>query len=164
MNQKTGWLEKWHQGRVVSILEVQYHRVKVKKTPRKQKGGHQAASHRDADLYYMLDKKVNLGDLSLTGSSVFGKNELIEVMLPVTKFNTKLRLLGKILKMTTFMELKRVIFRGQVQFAAVNKEDFDKVAAMESRGVKPLRQTEKEKAAHKRQSNKDHLRVTFKKS
>lgn len=163
MAEKTGWLEKWHQGMVVSILEVQYNRVKVKKTPRKQKGGHQSSSYRDEALYYMLDKKVNLGDLSLTGNSVFGKNELVEVALPVTKFNTRLRLLGKIPKVTTFMEMKRVVFRGHVKFAAVNKEDFDKVSAMEKRGVAPTRKTSKE-MAQKRKGGQGHLKITFKKN
>jgi hypothetical protein len=164
MAEKTGWLEKWHQGRVISILEVQYHRVKVKKTPRKQKGGHQSSNHRDESLYYMLDKKVDMGELSLTGNSVFGKNELVEVALPVTKFNTKLRLLGRIPRVTTFMEMKRVVFRGHVKFAAVNKQDFDAVVSMEKRGVAPTRKTSKEMASHKQPGGKNHLKITFKKS
>ncbi len=129
MSERTGWLEKWHEGRVVSIVEVKYHRVQVKKTRRKKAGGPRPAE-RHAEHYYVLDKKVHLGQLTLTGNSVFGKHELLEVGLPVPQFQTQLRLLGKAVETTTFLEHKRVVFRAQVHFSGVNKEDFKRLAAL----------------------------------
>ncbi|MGH7738916.1 MAG: hypothetical protein ACREL1_02100, partial [bacterium] len=86
--------------------------------------------------YFVLDKKVHLGNLCLTGESVFGKNELLEVELPVPQFATRLRILGKALETTTFLEHKRVIFRARVHFSAVHKEDFMRLAALEERRLK----------------------------
>ena len=163
MAEKTGWLEKWHKGSVVSILEVKYHRVKVKKGPKKKGKTTKAHTFRDSELYYMLDKKVNLGQLTLTGNSVFSKNEIVEVELPLTKYNTRMRLLGKILKTTTFMELKRVVFRGDVHFAAVNKEDFDLVVSMEQKGqVAPAPRSSAPPS--KPGQKDDKFKVTFKRS
>jgi hypothetical protein len=135
MSERTGWLEKWNEGRVASIVEVKYHRVQVKKTRRKKAGGPLAAD-RQAEHYYVLDKKVHLGHLTLTGNSVFGKNELLEVALPVPQFQTQLRLLGKAIETTTFLEHKRVVFRARVHFSAVNKEDFQRLAALAERRLK----------------------------
>lgn len=132
MSQKTGWLEKWNNGLVASILEVQFHRVKIKKTSKKKTSKANVASFRDSALYYVLDKKVNLGKLTLTGNSVFSQKEIVEVALPVPKSTERIRLLGKIIQVTTFMELKRVVFRGHVQFVAANKEDFDRLVAQQS--------------------------------
>jgi hypothetical protein len=160
--QKTGWLEKWQKGRVLSILEVQFHRVQVKKTPRKKVAKKNEPAHRDTNLYYVLDKKVSLGQLSLTGNSVFAPKEIVEVELPVnkTKYQTRLRLLGKITKTTSFMELKRIVFRGDIQFAAVNKEDFDLLLELEDRRIKEEAQrTPQFKSPAGKNSG---LKVTFK--
>ena len=156
MASKTGWLEKWHKGRVASIAEVQYHRVKVAKTPRKKKGLPPSPAQRHTDLYYMLDKKIKLGQLSLTGGSVFTQKEVVEVELPMTRYRTRFRLLGKITKSSTFMEFKRVVFRGEVDFVAVNKEDFDHLAALEDR------RRREEAPAPSAPASKSHLKVTFK--
>jgi len=163
MAEKTGWLEKWHKGSVVSILEVKYHRVKVKKGPKKKGKTTKAQSFRDQDLYYVLDKKINLGQLTLTGNSVFSKNEIVEVELPLTKYNTRMRLLGKILKTTSFMELKRVVFRGDVHFAAVNKEDFDLIVAMENKGQVSAPKAPAPQTKQPPQKD-DKFKVTFKRS
>jgi hypothetical protein len=154
---KTGWLEKWNRGMVLSILEVQYHRVKVKKGPKKKGAG--THSFRDSELYYVLDKKIDLGELTLTGNSVFAKNEIVEVELPVTKHKTRLRLLGKIYKTTTFMEMQRVVFRGHLQFAAVNKQDFDLLVSLEN--TKPKAPSFKS-PAKRSPDNKSGLKITFK--
>jgi hypothetical protein len=114
------------------MVEVKYHRVKVKKTARRKKG--QAAAprnHRDESLYYVLDKKVSYGELSLTGGSVFTQNEVIELELFVARHKAKLRVLAKARDTQTFMELKRPMFRAQIHFAAVNKGDFEHVKALE---------------------------------
>lgn len=136
MSQKTGWLEKWQDGRILSMVEVQYHRVHVKKTPRKKTAASKPSSHRDESLYYVLDKKVSLGELTLTGNSVFSNRELVEVALPLAQYKSQLRLLGKVMSVTTFIEMKRVVFRAKVHFAAVSKEDFDRLVALESRKPK----------------------------
>ena len=109
----------------MSIQEVQYHRVGVKKTPRKKSGKIPVPG--DPSLYYVLNRNVSLGQLSLTGNSVFTKNEMVEVEFQVYKLNTRLRLLGKITKTQTFVELKRVVFRGDILFKAVNKVDYDRL-------------------------------------
>jgi hypothetical protein len=134
-SERTGWLEKWNEGRIASIVEVKYHRVLVKKTRRKKAGGPLPAQ-RDAGHYFLLDKKVHLGRLSLTGDGVFAKNELLEVELPVPQHQTRLRFLGKAMDTTTFLEHKRVIFRALVHFSAVNKEDFQRLVALEDQRLK----------------------------
>ena len=131
-----GWLEKWQDGRILSMVEVQYHRVRVKKTPRKKAASSKPPAYRDESLYYVLDKKISLGELSLTGNSVFADKELVEVGLPLSKYGMQLRLLGKVKRITTFVEMKRVVFRAEVQFAAVNKDDFDRLVALEARAAK----------------------------
>ncbi len=161
MSRKTGWLEKWHKGRMLSMVEAAYRRVGVKKTPRK-KIFKPAVTH-NADLYYVLDKKVNLGNLALTGDSVFSPKELVEVELKVSQYQITLRLLGKILKVTTFVELKRPVFRGEIHFAAVNKEDFDRLATLDDQ----RRQQEAEMARRRGEAvagQKENLKVTFKRS
>ncbi|HXV74540.1 MAG TPA: hypothetical protein VD713_07405 [Sphingomonadales bacterium] len=132
MTKKTGWLEKWEKGRVLSMVEVAYRRVGVKKTPRRKIFDPDTVSHKD-DLYYILDKKVKLGHLCLTGPSVFTNKELVEVELRVAEHDARLRLLGKILKVTTFMEMNQPVFRGDVHFSAVSKTDFDRLVALEDR-------------------------------
>src|SRR5581483_1301249 len=106
VSEKTGWLEKFNKGRVVSMVEVKYHRVKIKKTARKKKGqARPSTTHRDESLYYVLDKKTSYGELSLTGSSVFSPSEIVELELFVVRHQAKLRLLAKVKKVETFMEL-----------------------------------------------------------
>jgi hypothetical protein len=159
VSQKTGWLEKWHDGRILSMVEVQYHRVHVKKTPRKKAAASTQPSHRDESLYYVLDKKVSLGELTLTGNSVFSNRELVEVALPLAQHRSQLRLLGKVMSVTTFIEMKRVVFRAKVHFAAVSKEDFDRLAALEARKSKmtpPSGNPSREKNSK--------LRMTFKRT
>lgn len=137
VSEKVGWLEKYDKGRVVSMVEVKYHRVKVKKTARRKKG--QAAvpkSHRDESLYYVLDKNVSYGNLSLTGGSVFQQNEIVELELFVARHKAKLRVLAKARDTETFVELKRPMFRAKVHFAAVNKSDFEHVKALEDQRLK----------------------------
>ncbi len=134
---RTGWLEKYNKGRVVSMVEVKYHRVKIKKTPRKKKK--QPApdpAHRDESLYYVLDKNTSYGEMCLTASSVFSRNEIVELELFVARHRAKLRLLAKIKKMETFHELQRPLFRGDLQFAAVNKHDFENVRALEEQKIR----------------------------
>jgi len=101
--------------------------------------------------------------LTLTGNSVFSKNEVVEVELPLTKYKTRMRLLGKVLKTTTFMELKRVVFRGDIQFAAVNKEDFDIAVAMENQ-AKASAPKFNAPAPRSAPQKDDKLKVTFKRS
>jgi hypothetical protein len=137
VSEKVGWLEKHDKGRVISMVEVKYHRVKLKKTARRKKG--QAAppkSHRDESLYYVLDKKVSYGSLSLTAGSVFQQNEIVELELFVARHKAKLRVLAKTKDTETFMELKRPMFRAKVHFAAVNKSDFEHVKALEEQRLK----------------------------
>jgi len=141
-SERTGWLEKWRDGRIASIVEVKYHRVQVQKTRRKKAGGPLPAE-RHASHYFLLDKKVDLGRLSLTGDGVFAKHEMLEVEMPVPQYQTRLRFLGKALDTTTFLEHKRVIFRALVHFSAVNKEDFNRLVALEDQrlrlmGPKPV--------------------------
>lgn len=163
MSQKVGWLERWYKGHVASILEVQYHRVRVKKTPRKKGAKAAATSYRDSELYYVLDKKIDLGKLSLTGNSVFAQKEVVEVELPVAKnkYYAQLRLLGKITRITTFMELKRIVFRGEVHFAAVNKEDFDQLLAQQNARIKE-ESSETNFNQKRSQQNEGRLKLTFK--
>jgi hypothetical protein len=137
MAPKTGWLEKYNKGRVVSMVEVKYDRVKVKKTPRKKKGQPSPPStHRDESLYYVLDKNTNYGELFLTGGSVFSKNEIVELELFVARHKARLRLLAKVKKTETFMELRRPLFRGDLHFAAVNKQDFETIRALEDQRLR----------------------------
>lgn len=146
------------------MVEVKYHRVKVKKTARRKKG--QAAlpkSHRDESLYYVLDKKVSYGELSLTANSVFTQNEIIELELFVARHKAKLRVLAKARDTQTFMELRRPMFRAQVHFAAVNKSDFETVKALEEQRLR-------EEAAQpvfnpaSRPNPNNSMKLTFKRS
>lgn len=149
MAKKTGWLEKWEKGKLLSMVEVAYRRVGVKKTPRRKIFDPDTVSHKD-DLYYVLDKKVKLGHLCLTGPSVFANKELVEVELRVVDHDARLRLLGKVLKVTTFLEMNQPVFRADVHFSAVSKVDFDHLVALEDR--------RKKRAA----SGKGKTKVTFK--
>ena len=117
---------------MVSMVQVLYNRIKVKKTPRKSKLKANAPAKHNEDLYYVLDKKINFGQLELTGDSVFGTGEILEIEFQVAHFNTRLRMLAKILKTVSFVELKRVLFRGELKFAAVNKEDYDGILILEA--------------------------------
>jgi hypothetical protein len=130
MRQKTGWLEKHFRGVVQSIVEVHYHRIKLKKTPRK-KLFNKAPALPDDNLYFVIDKKVSYGELFLTGDSVFTAKEIIELHLFVARHKTRMRVLARVIRTETFFELKRPMFRAEIQFAAVNKEDFVKIQAME---------------------------------
>jgi hypothetical protein len=131
MRQKTGWLEKHFRGAIQSIVEVKYHRVKLKKTPRKKIFANSASSFSDDNLYFVIDKKVSYGELHLTGDSVFTPKEIIELHLFISKHKTKLRVLSRVVRTETFFELKRAMLRAEIQFAAVNKEDFLRIQALE---------------------------------
>jgi hypothetical protein len=131
MRQKTGWLEKHVSGVVQSIVEVHYHRIKIKKTPRKKLLGKGSPALPDDNLYFVIDKKVSYGELYLTGDSVFTAKEVIELHLFISAHKTKMRVLARIIRTETFFELKRLMFRAEIQFAAVNKEDFLRVQALE---------------------------------
>ena len=163
--QKTGWLEKYNNGRVVSMVEVKYDRVKVKKTPRKKKGQpHPPSTHRDESLYYVLDKSTNYGEMFLTGGSVFSKNEIVELELFVARHNSRLRLLAKVKKTETFMELKRPLFRGDLHFAAVNKQDFETIRALEDRRLQEeAARPQFQKSADATPKNSS-LKMTFKRT
>jgi hypothetical protein len=162
LNPKTGWVEKHQNGRITSMVQVFYRRIKPKKTPRKNKSGFSDLSKKGQDLYYILDKKINFGHLELTGDSVFAMGEILEVEFQVAHFNTRLRLLAKILKTITFMELKRVLFRGELKFAAVSKEDYERIMVLETERL------QKAPAPHPgpkgAQDKKGTLKLTFKQS
>jgi hypothetical protein len=144
------------------MVQVLYRRIKVKKTPRKSKLKPNAPAKHGEDLFYVLDKKINFGHLELTGESVFATGEIIEVEFQVAHFNTRMRLLAKILKTVTFLELKRVLFRGELKFAAVNKEDYDRILVMETERL------QKAQPAHSgpkpTQDKKGTLKLSFKQS
>lgn len=165
MSEKTGWLEKHNKGRLVSMVEVKYHRVKIRKTARKKKGQPPPTSsggYRDESLYYVLDKGTNYGEMQLTAGSVFSKNEIIELELFVSRHKAKLRLLAKVKKTETFHELKRPLFRGDLQFAAVNKHDFENIKSLEEQR---LREETAFKNAHQVKSEPpppNSMRLTFK--
>src|SRR5580692_6218368 len=163
--QKTGWLEKYNKGRVVSMVEVKYDRVKVKKTPRPKKGQPRPPStHRDESLYYVLDKRTSYGELFLTGGSVFSKNEIVELELFVARHKARLRLLAKVKKMETFMELKRPLFRGDLHFAAVNKQDFETLRALEDQRLREeASKPEFQKPANQPPPN-NSMKLTFKRT
>ncbi len=131
MRQKTGWLEKHVQGVVQSIVEVKYHRTKVKKTPRKKLFNRSSEANPDESLYFVIDKRVSYGDLFLTGDSVFSPKEILEVHMFVARHKTKMRVLARVIKMETFFGLKRPVFRAEIHFAAVNKEDFLRIQTLE---------------------------------
>jgi len=133
MSQFKGWLERRQGTRVVSMVEVSFYRVSIKKIPRQKDSKIRVPTKNSSDSYYILDKKVNLGELSLSGNMVFSKNDLLVVQLRVAPFGMPLRLLGKMSNTTSFVEYKRVVFQGDVHFSAVNKEDFDKLIEMDDR-------------------------------
>jgi hypothetical protein len=163
---RTGWLEKWHNGRVLSMVSVQFGKAKLKKTPRKKVFKAQAHSMKDSELYYVLDKRINMGQLSLTGETIFAEKEFYEVMLQVAQFRTHLRLLGKITSVSSFMELKRVLFRAKIQFSAVNKEDFDRLAALAEQVAQEAAARAPAPKVDKNTSREDKpgLKITFKRS
>ena len=170
MSERTGWLEKYNKGRVISMVEVKYHRVKIKKTPRKKKGQTSPAStggYRDEALYYVLDKNTSYGDLNLTGNSVFAPKEIVELELFVSRHQATLRVLAKVSKTETFYELKRPLFRGTLHFAAVNKKDFENIRALEEKrqkeeaATRTLFQPNPPPDASKRN---DGLKITFKRT
>ena len=118
------------------MVQVLYRRIKVKKVPKKKRFNLKEATFApDLDLYYMLNKKLNFGELELSGDSVFNKGEILEVEFQVANFNTRLRMLAKIDKISTFSELKRVLWRGKVQFSAVSKEDYDRLLDLDAKRI-----------------------------
>ncbi len=142
------------------MVQVYYRRIKPKKTPRKSKSKTNAPAKPGQDLYYVLDKKINFGHLELTGDSVFATGEILEVEFQVANFNTRMRLLAKILKTVTFFELKRVLFRGELKFAAVNKEDYERIMVLETERLQKLQSAP---VANKQtQDKKGTLKLTFK--
>ena len=168
MNEKTGWLEKYSKGRVVSMVEVKYHRVKLKKTARKKKGQPPPdSSQRDESLYYVLAKNTSYGEMYLTGNSVFGKNEYVELELFVARYRVKLRLLAKVIKTETFQELRRTLFRGDLQFAAVNKYDFENIKALDEQRIREemaFRKSFPQQNQENKPPQGNSMRLTFKRS
>lgn len=166
VSEKTGWLEKYNKGRVVSMVEVKYHRVKVKKTPRKKKNQPPPnGSHRDESLYYVLDKNTSYGEMYLTANSVFSRNEIVELELFVARHRAKLRILAKVKKMETFHELKRPLFRGDLQFAAVNKHDFENIRSLEEQRLREetaFRNSFANQSQPVTQPQNNSMRLTFK--
>ena len=131
MSQFTGWLEKRNGTRVLSIQEVLFHRVMIKKIPRQKGSKIRIPTQKSDEAYYILDKKVNLGDLSLMGNMVFAKNDIVVVQLQLSHFKVPMRLLGKMTKTTSFVEYKRVVFQGDIHFSAVHKGDFDRLLVLD---------------------------------
>ena len=164
MKAKTGWVEKSKNGRMISMVQVLFRRVKPKKTPRKSKGKLVNPLPVNEDLYYVLDKKMNFGQLELTGDSVFNKGEVIEIEFQVAHFNARLRMLAKILKVSSFLELKNVLFRGELKFAAVNKEDYDQIIVMEADRLKRLEMDRSGTPPQAPQEKRGTLKLTFKQS
>ena len=118
------------------MVQVLYRRIKVKKIAKKKRFNLKEATFApDLDLYYMLNKRLNFGELELSGDSVFNKGEIIEIEFQVANFNTRLRMLAKIDKITTFTELKRVLWRGKIHFSAVSKEDYDRLLELDAKRV-----------------------------
>ncbi len=165
MAQKSGWLEKYGKGMMQSMVEVKYQRVKPKKTPRKKSWKSGGFDLPNADLYYVLNKNSSYGDLHLTGDSIFSKNEIIEIEMFAAKHRTTFRVLSKIKKVESFMELKRVLFRGEVHFAAINKKDFERLQALEAKRIEEdARMAQRFKAAGGTPSqNSGGIKLTFKK-
>jgi hypothetical protein len=131
MSQFTGWLEKRNGERVLSMLEVLFHRVVIKKIPRQKGSKIRIPTKKSDEAYYILDKKINLGDLSLIGNMVFAKNDIVVVQFQMAQFRMPMRLLGKITKTTSFVEYKRVVFQGNIHFSAVHKGDFDRLLELD---------------------------------
>jgi len=161
MRQKTGWLEKHFRGAVQSIVEVKFHRVQVKKTPRKKVFNKINPPLPDDNLYFVIDKNVSYGELHLTGDSVFGSKEIIELHLFISRHKTKMRVLSRVVRTETFFEMKRPMFRAEIQFAAVNKEDFLKIQAMEKKRL--IEESKFQKPADEN-PNKSKLTLTFRRS
>lgn len=133
MGLNKGWLERRKNGKPLSIIEVSFHRAIIKKIP-KLKGTKIRVPTRSSDeTYYVLDKKVDLGELSLVGNNVFNNNEIIVVQMTVAQFRIPLRLLGKVSQVTSYVEYKRLVFEGNIKFSAVHKGDFDLLLEMDDR-------------------------------
>ncbi len=144
---------------VQSIVEVKFHRVKLKKTPRKKIFNKAAEATSDESLYFVIDKKVTYGELYLTAENVFTNKEIVELHMFSARHKTKMRVLARIGRTETFLELKRPMFRAEVQFAAVNKEDFLRMQVLEKQ-----RLAEEAKSGHSGQdpSNRPKMTLTFK--
>jgi len=126
-----GWLEKRQGDRVVSLTEVSFHRVGIRKIPR-QKGSKIRVPVKATDeAYYVLDKRVKLGDYTLSGNAVFTTNEQVVVQLNVSQFQIPLRLFGKLTRVSSFVEYKRLVYQGHIQFQAVHKSDFERLIALD---------------------------------
>ncbi len=165
MAQKTGWLEKYGKGMIQSMVEVKYQRVKPKKTPRKKAWKSGGSELPNAELYYVLNKNASYGDLFLTGDSIFAKNEIIELEMFAARHRTHFRVLAKIRKVESFIELKRVLFRGEVHFAAINKKDFERLQALEAKRLEEeSRMSQRFKASGGTPTqNTGSIKLTFKK-
>lgn len=144
------------------MVEVQYNKARIRKTPRKKVFKSQASPRKNSELYYVLDKRVNLGHLALTGETVFSEKEFYEVSLLVAPYKTQLRLLGKITRGTVFMELKTPIFRGDIHFAAVHKEEFDRLVAMDDQRKKQEAERPKLAKPGSFKGKGGKLKITFK--
>ncbi len=148
------------------MVEVKYHRVKIKKTPRRKGAPANEPTPKNMDLYYVLDKNVPLNGMFLTGTSVFSKNEIVEIQFYVSKYQTHLRMLAKIKRLETFVELNRPLFRGDLQFAAVSKEDYERLRVLDAQRQKAEAERAQGAAAPAGQGSpgKNSLRLTFKRS
>jgi hypothetical protein len=139
MSQSKGWLEKRKGPKVLMMQEVLFHRVLIKKIPRQKGSKIRIPAKKSDEAYYILDKKVNLGEYALSGYMVLSKNDILVVQLHLAQFFMPLRLLGKITKGITLVEHKRVVFQGDIHFSAVHKGDFDKLLEWDDRrrGIRP---------------------------
>lgn len=133
MSQSKGWLEKRKGPKVLMMQEVLFHRVLVKKIPRQKDSKIRIPTKKSDEAYYILDKKINLGEYTLSGNMVLSKNDILVVQLHLAQFFMPLRLLGKITKGITLVEHKRVVFQGDIHFSAVHKGDFDKLLEWDDR-------------------------------
>lgn len=147
------------------MVEVKYHRVKIKKTPRPKGARANEPVPKNMDLYYVLDKNVPLNGMFLTGTSVFSKNEIVEIQFYVAKYQTYLRMLAKIKRLETFVELNRPLFRGDLQFAAVSKEDYERLRVLDAQRQKAETQRAQNAAPAGQDTHaKNSMRLTFKRS
>ena len=133
MSQQRGWLEKHKSGRIVSVQEVLFYKVKVKKIPRQKDSKVRIPTQKSDEAYYILDKNINLGDYGLSGNLVFSLNDIVVVQLKLPQFWIPLRLLAKITRASHFVEYKRMVFHGDLHFSAVHKGDFDRLIELDDR-------------------------------
>jgi hypothetical protein len=115
------------------VQGVLFYKVRIKKIPRQKDSKIRVPTQKSDEAYYILEKKVNLGDYGLSGDTVFNQNDVVVVQLQLPQFWVPLRLLAKITHTTSFMEYKRVVFQGDLHFSAVHKGDFDHLLELDDR-------------------------------